>query len=93
MYCAETCHLCVHRIYKSVCINHLLYDEHGIMDPEHLLLICKEWPSSAEASIWAEPCRLSPGTDAGSPPSFSGPTSPLAEGSVSDLIFWGVVQL
>lgn len=43
VYCAEMCHLCFHRIYKSPCINHLLYDEDGIMDLEHLLLI---WKSS-----------------------------------------------
>lgn len=36
--------------------------------------------SSSEASIWTQPCRLSPGTDAGSPPSFSGPSITFGRG-------------
>ena len=39
-YCAQMCNLRLHRIYKSVFINHALC-EHVIMDPEHLLLIWK----------------------------------------------------
>lgn len=35
------CNLRLHRIYKSVFINHVLCGEHVIMDPEHLLLIWK----------------------------------------------------
>lgn len=40
-YCAQMCNLRLHRIYKSVFINHVLCREHVIMDPEHLLLIWK----------------------------------------------------